>query len=124
VPIEPRRVGQGLDEQLLYDVTSRDQPLQVEAFNLTFDCQDTYAGTPGCGAAPATPAEPLAPLQAVELRLEQGDRTWTLAPLGIGPDLSSSLDVLLPSTLRPGSAVLLLTDPTNGGYAERTLVIP
>ena len=36
----------------------------------------------------------------------------------------TSLDVLLPTTLRPGSAVLLLTDPANGDRADRSLVIP
>lgn len=122
-PIEPRRVGEGLDEQLLYDVT-RNQPLQATAFNLTFACNDTYAGTPGCGAPPAKPVKPEPAIQDAKLQLEQNDRRWTLGRLDIGQELSSNLDVRLPAALRPGSALLMITDPVNGDYAELTLVIP
>ena len=47
--IAPRRVGEGPDEQLLFDV-DRAHPLQIAGTNLTVDCQDTIATPGGCGA--------------------------------------------------------------------------
>lgn len=58
--IAPRRVRKGLEEQLLYGGAC-DQTLYVEAFNLTFDCNDAYAGTPGYGASARYQPNPCCP---------------------------------------------------------------
>jgi len=118
--ITPRRVGEGSEERLLYDV-DRDRTLHVEAFNLTFGCNDTHAGSAGCGGPPSAPTKPLPPIQDVVLRLEQEDRRWMLARLD--PGLSDDLDVRVPVAVHTGRALLMITDPENGDYAELTLVL-
>lgn len=120
--LAPRRVGDGLDEQVLYDVDRR-RPLHVEAFNLTFDCDDTAGGTSGCGAPRAAPIAPVQPIRDAVLQLEQQNRRWDLADLETGPDLSGSVDVRIPSAVRPGQALLTITDPEHGDSAELSLVV-
>lgn len=108
--VSPRRVGQGDDERLLYDLAP-DQPLRVLGSNLTFDCQDTYSSTPGCAAPAPDPATSIVPIQDPELVLTQGARSWTLAAaVPVAPDLTAQVEVQLPRDVRPGAATLALLD--------------
>lgn len=121
--VAPRRVGEGDDEELLFDV-ARDQPLLVIASNLTFDCNDTDAGSlGGCGGPARQPAQPIQPIQNAELRLSQGNRNWTLGRLEVSYDLRSRQEVTLPAAVRPGSARLVINDPAYGDTAELSLVL-
>lgn len=123
-PVPPRRVGEGESEEILYDVT-RDQPLRVNGSNLTFDCHDTHsANQRGCGAPIPDPIEPIEPVHDPELVLTQRDRSWTLARVGtISPDLTTRVEVTLPSSVRPGHASLSLVESRTDSGAQLELVI-
>lgn len=122
--VEGRRVGQGDDERLRYDL-ARDQQLRVLGSNLTFDCQDTYSSTQrGCGAPVADPVPPGAPMQDPELVLSQPGRSWTLVKVvTVGPDLKAQVEVQLPPDVRPGEATLSLLDRQERNGAELDLVL-
>ena len=122
--VPARRVGEGETERILYDIR-RDQPLQVNGSNLTFDCQDTHSATPGgCGEPVPQSIEPIVPMHNAELVLSQRGRSWTLANLGTsGPDLTTRIRVTLPRAVRPGPATLSLLDRQEDAGAELELVI-
>lgn len=108
--VTPRRVGQGEAERLRYDVAD-DQPLRVDASNLTTGCRDTPSTVGGCGRPVADPEPPVEPMEDVALVLTQEDRSWTLAVADtVGADLTARFDLELPPALRPGPATLALVD--------------
>ena len=115
--------GSTSDAAEVYPV-SRAVPLHVAGTNLTFECHDTYSGTPGCDRPVPAPPAPPAPISNAEFELIQNGRHWRLGSLGVvGSDLSAASDLRFPADAGPGPAVLLLTDRANPSGVQLNLLL-
>ena len=85
-------------------------------------CNDYSTCRPGCLRSTCTTANEERPLQDVQLRLIQGDRSWPLGEAdATGPRHATAWTVELPATARPGPARLEAGPPRPGARLEVVL---
>ena len=100
-------------------VVRRQTRVQVTGEFFHTGCNDTKTCGPGCGRGNCTRADEERPLQDVQLRLVQGDRSWPLGEAdATGPRHATEWTVELPFAALPGPARLETGPPGTSAVLE------
>jgi len=112
-PLNQRELGEpfiselGEGETVTAVKVRRGEVFTVEgSYFLTGECDDTGGGSAGCARDDDGFSAPSEPAKDVELRLVQGDRSWSLGTSDATPQGSIMWNVTVPPGAAPGPGVL------------------